>query len=95
MYNLKILTPETVYFDDQVISIIAPGGLGYLGILTDHTPLVTTLKHGYLIVTDKQNKKHFYEIEGVVLTVAHNEVNLLVEKIEPSDPSKLNHFVGD
>lgn len=84
MYHLQVLTPEEVIFDDQVISLIAPGALGYLGVLTNHAPLITTLKTGILIITDKNKEKHFYEVSGGFLEVNHNEVSLLVDAIQPA-----------
>lgn len=86
MYHLKVLTPEEIIFDDEVVAIIAPGTLGYLGVLTNHAPLMTTLKTGHLIITDKDKKKHFYEISHGFLEVNHNQVFLLVDSIEKSAP---------
>jgi len=47
MYKLAIVTPEARFYEDEVSSIIAPGSLGYLGILTDHAPLITELVLGH------------------------------------------------
>lgn len=82
MYHLQVLTPESVAFDCMVISIIAPGELGYLGVLTDHAPLITTLKPGKLIITDQNNIKRFFTVTGGFLEVNHNEASLLVDAIE-------------
>ena len=84
MYHLQVLTPEEIIFDDQVMALIAPGSLGYLGILTHHAPLITTLKIGTLIITDKNKNKHFYHISGGFLEVNHNEASLLVDHIQPA-----------
>lgn len=86
IYHLQIFTPETIFFDEQVISIIAPGGAGYLGILADHAPLITTLKDGKLIITDKNEVKHFYKVTGGFLEVNKNEVSLLIDEIETAPP---------
>jgi F-type H+-transporting ATPase subunit epsilon len=82
MYHLQVLTPEEVIFDDEVISLIAPGALGYLGVLKDHAPLITTLKPGTLAITDKNKNKNFYLITGGFLEVYRNEVSLLVDSIQ-------------
>lgn len=81
MYHLKVLTPENIVFDDEVIALIAPGIEGYLGVLTDHAPLITTLKTGSVMITDKNHAKHFYEVSGGFLEVNHNQVFLLVDAI--------------
>lgn len=86
MYRLQILTPEVVFFEGEVISTIAPGKSGYLGILTDHTPLIATLKPGILIFTDVNETKHYFEVEGGFLEVNQNQVAVLVEGIRATAP---------
>lgn len=86
MYHLQVLTPEEIFFDENVISLIAPGTMGYLGILKDHAPLMTTLQTGVLIITDKNSQKHFYKIFGGFLEINHNKVCLLVDAIQPTPP---------
>ncbi len=86
MYHLQVLTPEEIIFDELVIALIAPGKEGYLGILTDHAPLVTILKPGIFIITDKNQEKHFYQISGGFLEVSHNKAFLLIETIQPTKP---------
>lgn len=86
MYHLKVLTPEEIIFDDEVLALIAPGSLGYLGVLTNHAPLMTTLKTGFLIITDKNKIKHFYKVSRGFLEVNRNQVYLLVDTIETSAP---------
>ena len=45
-FHLNIVTPEKTVFDGQIESLVAPGELGYLGILAHHAPLVTGLVPG-------------------------------------------------
>ena len=45
-YKLEIITPQGTVYSGDVISIVAPGELGYLGVLAGHAPLVTTLVRG-------------------------------------------------
>ncbi len=73
-------------FDDMVHSIIAPGEMGYLGVLTDHAPLISSLKPGALIITDRNNVKHYYKVTGGFLEVNHNEASLLADEIENTGP---------
>ena len=43
-FNFKMLTPNRTAFDGEVVSIVAPGGAGYLGVLAHHAPIISTLK---------------------------------------------------
>ncbi len=84
MYHLQVLTPEQVFFDDEVTALIAYGSEGYLGVLTDHAPLITALKAGVLIITDKNNQKSYYQTSEGFLEVYHNKVSILVQSIDAS-----------
>jgi F-type H+-transporting ATPase subunit epsilon len=45
-FSFKVLTPNRKAFDGDVLSIVAPGGAGYLGVLANHAPLITTVQTG-------------------------------------------------
>jgi F-type H+-transporting ATPase subunit epsilon len=82
MYQLNIVTPEEVFFEQQVASIIAPGSEGYLGVLTDHAPLITALVPGKLTVKDNTGRELFYAVSGGFLEVFKNQVTVLAHSIE-------------
>ena len=41
-FQLEIITPEKVVFSEKVVIVTAPGKDGYLGILANHAPLLTS-----------------------------------------------------
>ena len=82
-YHLKILTPAEVVYDGDVESMVAPGEAGYLGVLANHAPLITTLKPGDLKIADANGEKWF-AISAGILRVAKNEAILLSESVEES-----------
>lgn len=86
MYHLFIATPEKVVYDAQITSLIAPGGDGYLEILTNHVPIVTTLKSGKLTIIDENNKKWIWAISEGYLEFSNNKAAILADSLElPSD----------
>ncbi len=85
VYRFKILTPNRKALDEEVVSIVAPGEAGYLGVLANHAPLITTLKNGTLTVKFEDGREDEYEIGGGILKVANNEATLLTESIEVSE----------
>lgn len=82
MYQLVVLTPNEIVYDDEVVALIAPGSLGYLGILTGHAPLITTLKPGIFVITSKHKEKHFYRVSGGFLEVKNSKAVLLADSIQ-------------
>jgi F0F1-type ATP synthase epsilon subunit len=50
-FRVSIVTPEGQVFDDDVTSLIVPGTVGYLGLQTDHAPIMTSLTSGKLSMT--------------------------------------------
>jgi F-type H+-transporting ATPase subunit epsilon len=44
--SLSILTPERVVFEGVVKYLSVPGSAGYMGVLVDHAPIISSLKPG-------------------------------------------------
>jgi F-type H+-transporting ATPase subunit epsilon len=82
MYLLTIVTPEKIFYEDEVGSLIAPGSEGYLGVLTDHAPLITALVPGKLTVKDQKNQELIFALGGGFLEVLKNKVTVLAHSIE-------------
>ena len=93
MYHLQVLTPEEIVFDQEIVSLIAPGESGYLGVLSNHAPLISLLKEGHLIITDAHQQKHYYQIEGGFLEVSHNQASILIESIKSTGPVQMGGAV--
>ncbi len=85
MFKLSVVTPEKVVFEQDVRSIVAPGSQGYLGVLTDHAPLITALIPGNLTVTDNDGNEVDYSVSGGFLEVSGNVATVLADAIETYD----------
>lgn len=82
MFQLTIVTAEKIFYEDEVSSIIAPGIEGYLGVLTDHAPLITSLVPGKLTVKNSDTKEVILAISGGFLEVLKNKVIVLADAVE-------------
>jgi len=83
-YRLDIITPEDIYFSGDVVSLLAPGVLGYFGILVNHAPFVTPLKTGRVELRMVNSTKKAFTIDaGGFFEVSYNQAKILVEKITP------------
>ena len=78
---LRVLTSEGLVLEDQAVSVIAPGEPGYLGILRNHAPLVTTLQPGTLTWRRSGGDTHRRSIGAGLLEVAHNQITILTDAV--------------
>jgi F-type H+-transporting ATPase subunit epsilon len=85
MYRLNIVTPEAVFYEGEVVSLVAPGSEGYLGVLTDHAPLITGLAPGKLTVKDQKDQETNFALGGGFMEVFKNQVTILAHSIESVD----------
>ena len=82
MYLLTIVTPEKIFYEHEVLSLIAPGSEGYLGVLTDHAPLITALVQGKLTVKDDKEQELILATSGGFMEVFKNHVTVLAHSVE-------------
>ncbi|MCJ7458518.1 MAG: F0F1 ATP synthase subunit epsilon [candidate division Zixibacteria bacterium] len=82
MFPLSIVTPEKTFYEEEVSSVIAPGIEGYLGILTDHAPLITALVPGKITVKNSSDAETVMTVSGGFLEVLKNKVVILADSVE-------------
>ena len=91
--TLRVLTQSGIAVEDQAVSIVAPGEVGYLGILRNHAPLVTTLKPGTLTWRRPDGDRRAARLGSGLLEVQRNRVTILAETV--SEASEVEpHHVG-
>jgi len=82
--KLEMVTPYKRVLSVEVDEVTAPGAVGELGVLPDHTSLLTTLKVGEL--TYKQGNETFHvAVNWGYVEVEDNVMTVLVETAEPAD----------
>jgi len=82
MFQLSIVTPEKVVFEGQVVSLLVPGMEGYLGVLSNHAPLITALQPGRIEFQDDQDKIQVFSVSGGFVEVSGNKATLLADTAE-------------
>ncbi|MCP4684839.1 MAG: F0F1 ATP synthase subunit epsilon [bacterium] len=85
MFRLSIVTPEKTFFDADVASLMVPGSEGYLGVLSNHAPLITALKPGRIEYKDADNNPRFVAVSGGFLEVSGNVATLLADAAEDTE----------
>ena len=82
MFKLSIVSPERILFEDEVQSLVVPGGEGYLGILSHHAPLISTLKVGEIKYIGRDNTEVTLATSGGFFEVSNNIATILAETVE-------------
>ncbi|HEU0184688.1 MAG TPA: F0F1 ATP synthase subunit epsilon [Blastocatellia bacterium] len=79
--NLEVITPERLVLREQVDEVVAPGSNGELGILPDHTPLISQLKTGVLSYRQGNQNRRLH-VSGGFIEVASDSVSVLSDVAE-------------
>ena len=80
--RVRVLTDTGVAIDEHAVSLVAPGELGYLGVLRNHAPLVTTLAAGTLTWRTSRGERRALTISSGLLEILHNHVTVLTTIVE-------------
>ena len=88
--KLEIVTPDKAVVNEEVKIIMAPGSLGEFGVLTGHTPFLTTLKTGIVRYTDAQGSEHYVFVNGGFAEALPNKVTILAESAEKREDIDLD-----
>ena len=81
--KIEIVSPERLVLSEQARSVTVPGAEGYFTVLGEHAPLMTTLKPGFITVTDMGNVAHVFYVRGGFADVAPNGLTILAEDARP------------
>jgi F-type H+-transporting ATPase subunit epsilon len=85
MFRLSIVTPEKVYYEADIKSLVVPGTQGYLGILSNHAPLITALQPGKIEFKDADDKDNYLAVTAGFLEVSSNVATLLADAVEETE----------
>ena len=83
LYSINIKTPQKTVFEGKVESLVAPAAAGYIGILANHAPIITTLVSGRIVLRDDSGKSITIKSTGNgLLEVLKNNATLLLDSVE-------------
>lgn len=82
--KLKIVTPDRVFFDGEIISITARGIEGDFTILKNHAPFVTVIQISKMKVKTQEGSR-VAAISGGYITVRDNDIVIMSDACEWED----------
>lgn len=87
--TLEVITPEKMALRELVDEVIVPGSGGELGILPDHTPLISQLKTGVLSYRQGTDRKQVH-VSGGFVEVLPDKVSVLSDVAERPEEISLD-----
>ena len=78
----EIVSQDRFVFQGDVEMVILPGESGDMGILQNHSPVLTVLKYGVITVHMKEDEDQFFTVAGGVAEVQPDQVTVLADAAE-------------
>ncbi|KUK11099.1 MAG: ATP synthase epsilon chain [Clostridia bacterium 41_269] len=91
--TMEVVTPERHVIKTQADSIVVPAAEGYLGILSNHAPLITSLRIGVVRYSLKGQEKKM-AISGGFMEVADNVVTILADTAELAEEIDVDRAIA-
>jgi F-type H+-transporting ATPase subunit epsilon len=79
--QLEVVTPEKVALREAVDEVTVPGLEGELGILPDHTPLISSLRTGVLSYRQGSDRRQLH-VSGGFVEIQADRVSVLSDVAE-------------
>lgn len=79
--QVRIITPDRIVWNTSAEEVVLPSTTGQLGILVNHTPLITAIEVGVLRVKIDKNWTPMVLLGGFA-EIEDNQVTILVNGVE-------------
>ncbi len=86
---LKVVTPDKLFFEGEIDMLVARTIEGDVGILLNHSPLVTILDIGRLVIKDGDERK-IAACAGGYIDVRNNNITVVSDACEWEEEIDIN-----
>ncbi len=77
----EIVSQDRMVYQGEVDIVVLPGAAGEMGVLPNHSPVLTVLKYGVVRVRSK-GEDQFFTVAGGVAEVQPDQVTVLADAAE-------------
>ncbi len=85
-FKLDFVTPERLLYSTEVEQIIVPGSEGEFTILSEHSPIISSLKPGFIkIYEELSNEPIIYFVTDGFIDMASNQLTILAQSAIEKD----------
>ena len=79
-FKLDFVTPERLLYSAEVEQTIVPGSEGEFTILSEHSPIISSLKPGFIkIYEELSNEPIIYFVTDGFIDMASNQLTILAQ----------------
>ena len=84
-FTFELVSPERVLFSGEVDAVVLPATEGDMTVLAGHSPVMTTLKTGFLVVTSTPGNGRRVLVRGGFADVNQSGLTVLAERAVPEE----------
>ena len=85
-FKLDFVTPEKLLYSKDVEQVIVPGSEGEFTVLSDHSPIISSLRPGYIkIYEDLSNGPTIYFVTDGFIDMESNQLTILAQSAIEKD----------
>src|SRR5215211_8267470 len=84
-FNFELVSPERVLFSGDVDAVVLPATEGDMTVMPGHAPMMTALKTGFLIITDRPGSGRRILVRGGFADVNQRGLTVLAERALPEE----------
>ena len=88
--RLEVVTPEKQVVNELAQIVMAPGSMGEFGVLSGHTPFMTSLNTGAIHYRDENGKDQYVFVSGGFAEALPDKLTVLAESAEKTDDIDLD-----
>ena len=92
-FNYKLVTPEKIYLEGDAQMVVLPGAEGDLGVLPNHSNIITSLRPGIIKVTNSDQTQSLFVEEGFI-KFSNNELRVIAVGLN-EEAALSNDFIND
>ena len=92
-FNYKLVTPEKIYLEGDAQMVVLPGAEGDLGVLPNHSNIITSLRPGIIKVTNSDQTQSLFVEEGFI-KFSNNELLVIALGLD-EEAALSNDFIND
>ena len=83
-YRLQVITPQGIAYTGDVIHSLVPAEDGFVGVLANHTPYVTSSPGGRFEIRERTGEEKKFKVGAGFFEAAANHASFLTESFKSS-----------